>query len=101
MEIKLIELDGRHNGFKDWKYYVKPPITQHYKINKQLFFNWREWCWKTWGPSKELTMFDNTDLFDGVHSSNAHWCWLNDEHGRCRIYLKTDEDASAFILNWS
>ena len=82
------------------------PITLNYRLKSDVtsrkvkFNEMREWCWENWGPSKEMMEFDHTDLFDGVHSSNSHWCWLNDAHGRRRIYLRTDHEAELFTLRW-
>ncbi len=99
--MKLTKLDGRHTGWKNWKYFVDLPFNSG-KINerKAKFNQMREWCWTTWGPSKELTDYDHYDLFDGEHSSNPSWCWVNDEHGRRRIYLRDDGAAEIFTLRW-
>lgn len=97
---KLIKLDKRYAGYPTWKYYVERPYTFPVDHAKHLFYEWREWCWREWGPSKELQEYDNRDLFDGLRSSNPHWCWLVDRHRIPRIYLRTDEDASAFSLRW-
>lgn len=98
--LKLVKLDGRHAGYGVWKYYIERPATFPSSNSKQIFFQWRSWCWEQWGPSKELNEYDIKDLFDGVHCSNEHWCWMNDEHGRSRIYFKNDESASMFTLQW-
>lgn len=99
--IKLVKLDRRNNGFLTWKYYVElRPSFNSSSDRKKLFFKWREWCWKEWGPSKELHDFDHNDLFDGECSSNSNWCWLNKE-GTLRIYLKDDLQGSAFMLRWT
>lgn len=99
--MKLTKLDGRHTGWKDWKYYIEISYSYGDVNNRKVKFNqMREWCWETWGPSKELTEYDHTDLFDGIHCSNSSWCWLNDEHGRRRIYLRTDQEAEVFTLRW-
>lgn len=101
MKSKLVTLDRRHAGYGIWKYYVKTPLTQHYKVNKHLFFNWRAWCWDTWGPSKEMTEYDIDDLLhDTPQCYNNHWAWQHDKYTKCRIYLKSDDDASMFVLKW-
>lgn len=99
--MKLIRLDRRHKGYPDWAYFAHNPIYTPVRERIQLFCAWREWCWQTWGASKELGAFTHYDLFDGEHCSNPHWCWLSDDHGRRRIYLRTDQDASAFSLQWT
>ena len=99
--MKLTKLDGRHAGVNNWKYYVEISYSfGDMQARKVKFNQMREWCWATWGPGKELTDYEHYDLFDGIHSSNAHWCWLNDEHGRRRIYLRTDHEAELFTLRW-
>jgi hypothetical protein len=97
----VTKLDGRHTGVANWKYYTEINYrSMKLEERKKLFHDWREWCWNNWGPSKELTDYDHYDLYDNVCSSNAHWCWLNDEHGRRRIYLRSDQDLEAFTLRW-
>ena len=98
--VKLVKLDGRHRGYRDWRWYVEAPRTRPIEGSKRMFFEWRNWCWLEWGPSKELLEYNHYDLFDGVYASNNHWCWRNDETSRARIYFKADEDASAFALRW-
>lgn len=100
MKFKLIKLDRRHAGNALWMYYVERPYTVPYQDAMKLFYDWREWCWNQWGPSKELYNFPHDDLFDGRHCSNPHWCWLTDNNKRPRIYLRTDEEASMFTLKW-
>lgn len=100
VKFKLTKLDRRHTGYLLWQYYVERVYTVPYREAKRLFFDWREWCWEQWGPSKELNNFEYNDLFDGMHSSNPHWCWLNDSNHRCRIYLRTEQEASMFTLKW-
>ena len=84
--MKLTKLDGRHAGSSNWKYYCELPFSLGGVPDRKIKFNeMREWCWNTWGASKELTDYDHTDLFDGVHCSNNHWCWMNERHGHRRI----------------
>lgn len=101
MKSNLVTLDRRHAGYGIWKYYVNTPLTQHYRINKNLFFKWRTWCWDTWGASKEMTEYSMDDLLiENLDCSNMHWSWQHDKYAKCRIYLKSDEDASIFVLHW-
>lgn len=101
--MKLIELDRRHTGYGIWKWYVVPPrdyLTQD--ISKFKFFEYREWCWSEWGPSKELDQYGYRDLFDGVISSSKHWCWsIISKQGPYLIYLKGDLEANLFALRWA
>lgn len=99
--LKIKKLDGRHTGVLYWKYYVEIPYSYgDVQARKVKFNEMREWCWSNWGPSKELNEYDHHDLFDGQHSSNSQWCWLNNDHGRRRIYLRTEKEAEVFTLRW-
>jgi hypothetical protein len=99
--LKLIKLDRRHVGYGTWKYYIDRPKESTLLESKRTFFNWRVWCWEQWGPSKEMSEYDANDLFDNEYSSNPRWCWVNDDHGRCRIYFKDDTEVTFFILSWA
>jgi hypothetical protein len=96
MAIKIKQLDRRNTGYATWKYHV----ARMYGLGKkQEFLEWREWCWETWGPSKEMSEYGTDDLFDGILCSNPHWCWENNEY-TSRIYLRGDEEATLFSLKW-
>lgn len=101
------KLDRRNTGFHEWTYYIDRPFMingNHITLydSQQEFFRWREWCWKTWGPSKEL----NDWLEDLRHPSldmishNEHWCWQHSDYNT-RIYLRNDKELSIFLLQWS
>jgi len=68
----------------------------------QKFYEWRNWCWQTWGPSKELQHWleDLRNPNQLAVSHNEQWCWQNDEYAT-RIYLRTDKELSIFLLKWS
>ncbi len=101
------KLDKRNTGHGHWTYYVDRYISRGLTNSitlhdaNQKFFNWREWCWSTWGPSKELDYWlDDYRHPTGEHvSHNTHWCWQNDRFNT-RIYLKDDKELSAFLLKW-
>ena len=93
---KLTTLDSRYSGYGTWKYQIKSLAT----VSKRKYFlDWRTWCWESWGPSKELVSYTQDDLYDGVHSSNSHWCWSTDRL-HASIYLRSDIEATAFSLKW-
>lgn len=110
MKHKLKKLDKRHTGYPDWEFYIQKPYNSSFYnalFSKNveddpriIFQNWRAWCWETWGPSKDLAEYHNDDLFDGVGSSNPHWCWMWDRKRLPRIYFKTSADATLFALKW-
>ena len=97
--LKLVKLDRRHAGYGVWGYYVERPRYLALRESKQIFYSWREWCWSTWGASKEMENFDHYDMFDGLHCSNSRWSWISDV--RNRIFLRSDQEASVFVLRWS
>lgn len=100
--VKLTKLDRRHRGYGVWTWHaVRPMQIMTLKDARNTFYAWREWCWGEWGPSKELDMFADDDLFDGRYSSNQHWCWVNDKVHGFRIYLRGDYEAAAFSLRWA
>ena len=106
MNPYVITLDGRHKGSNCWKYFVDCPTGL---VSRQRFFEWRNWCHSTWGDSKELDeILDDKkhSLFaymrNTIHhpiSHNKHWCWHT--VSKYRLYLKSDEELSYFLLRWS
>lgn len=98
MEIK--KLDKRNKGHEHFKYFVRTSI-----LKGPNYHEIREWCWQTWGSSKELIDWVNDDaLSKGVDPKplfcqNQHWTWQNDEYYR-RIYLKGDAELMMFKLKW-
>ena len=95
--ITVSKLDGRHTGYKYFKYLVKTTFPSE-------FFKLREWCWTTWGASKEIDDWLDDELRESkidveIISKNAHWAWQNNEYGT-RIYLKDDDDVVLFRLRW-
>jgi len=99
MKFKKHQLDRRHNGYHHWKYFIAIRYEKDMYQLRQDFFTVRDWCWTTWGTSKEINewMMDNKQL-DAV-SQNPHWCWQNDRY-HMRIYLRTDKELSQFALVW-
>ena len=99
MNPYVITLDGRHKGSTCWKYFVDCPTGL---ASRQRFFEWRNWCHSTWGDSKELDeiLNDKTSItkYDPI-SNNKHWCWHT--VSKYRLYLKSDEELSYFLLRWS
>lgn len=102
------KLDRRNTGYGDWAYYInrQPNINIGLFNATQKFYEWRNWCWQTWGPSKELVSWFE-DLRNQIQnpnliaiSHNEHWCWQHDQYAT-RIYLRTDKELSMFLLKWS
>lgn len=101
--MKLVKTDARYTGSNEWQYFAYMPRNWPMTLDqsKLYFLDWRVWCWNTWGPSKELNAYTHNDLYDDVHCSNPHWCWLSDNDGRRRIYLRTEVEAELFSLRWT
>ena len=111
--IIVKKLDKRNTGSGEWAYYITIHAghTQH-PINKDLVWylvrnqyqEIREWCWQTWGSSKELNEWlrSNFHLMTNGENSpcqNAHWCWITDQ-SYSRIYFRTDKEIMLFKLRW-
>lgn len=102
-------LDRRNKGYGIWSYYVNRPFSGHRNNRslidcKQQYYQWREWCWKTWGASKEIENWleehvSPIALTVSLECQNPHWCWQNDLYGH-RIYLRSDHELSQFLLRW-
>jgi hypothetical protein len=101
MQITVKKTDKRHTGNDRFKYYVevKATTTGEYKLMQEKFYELRQWCWETWGPSREI---DQYTYFEGnwTEDQNITWSWINDEH-RSRLYLGNKEEAAHFALKWS
>lgn len=95
--MKVKKVDKRFKGNGSFKFYVDSP-----KYGDKNFFQVREWCWTTFGPSKEIEMWQD-DVSRARITNNSHnekWAWQADPW-TTRIYLKTDKEADWFTLKWS
>lgn len=99
MNFKKRKLDRRHSGYGEWKYYIMPNAPWN-RVGMNKFFEMREWCWNTWGHSKEINEWMRDKLDPTSISQNNKWCWQNDTYN-VRIYLRTDKELSHFLLTWS
>lgn len=100
---KFKKLDKRNTGWRDWKYWVEMPSEYGVSAytHHQIFHEWREWCWATWGASKELTEWmEDCHYPDQELCHNPRWCWTNDNFNT-RIYLHSDAEVTHFLLRWS
>jgi hypothetical protein len=101
MRITVKKTDKRHTGHLSFKYYVDIRITEfgEHKLLLEKFFEIRQWCWETWGPSREVDQYSSIEgAWQG--DQNKSWSWINDQH-RARIYLGTKDEATFFTLKWS
>jgi|688.fasta_scaffold506976_4 hypothetical protein len=99
MKRRIKQVDRRFKGYHDWKYYVdlvKSPIA-----TEEHFYNIQVWCWETWGPSKEISFWNEArDKGWKDKTQNSKWCWHLDEW-TARIYLKSDKEADWFSLKYA
>ena len=100
MKINVKQTDGRFKGSRYFKYYVDLEC-QYAETNEKNFFAVREWCWETYGPSKEIdSWLRDKNKSSDIISQNQKWCWHNDAY-TARIYLRTNKEADWFTLKWT
>lgn len=109
--FKVTKLNRKYTGYGDFMYAITVEMSKdktytytslHNK--RQEWFALREWCWETWGGSKEIEDWlrvnnSNTVNKSALVSQNSHWAWQNDKYA-CRIYLATDKELNWFKLRW-
>jgi hypothetical protein len=102
MQIEVKKTDKRHTGSDRFKYYVDIKWTDYAKEHKlvmEKFFEIRQWCWETWGPSREVDQYSSKEG-SWTADQNLSWSWINDQH-RARIYLGSKDEAAFFTLKWA
>lgn len=104
---KVTKLNRKYTGYEHFQYIVtveRPKNNRFLDFQeiKQEWFELREWCWTTWGPSKEIEDWLKATMIDPTThvSQNTHWCWQNDKYAT-RIYLTSDKELNWFTLRWS
>lgn len=88
---KVKKLTRQYNGHAHFAYLIQPNTFDQIASRQQLA-EWREWCWATWGPSREL-------LWATTRPPVPVWAW-DTEHGNRRIYLKSDAELVLFELKF-
>lgn len=83
----ITKLNGRYLGGREFKYCLE---FIQFRYGED-FCAVRDWCWATWGPSRELKFIFNKQEFK--------WAFITDNH-RTRIYLLGDEELSWYKLRW-
>lgn len=92
MQVKRI--DKRYAGYPYFKYFIDLP-----RKGEHNFFAIREWCWSTWGGSKNWKDWLHGHEFFDTDSQNANWCWIDDEY-RHRLLFAEQEDVVLFKLSF-
>lgn len=104
--MKIKKVDKRNTAYSYFEFYDESFHEHWFTSNHryfQKFFMIRDWCWKTWGSSKEIHNWidDNVTNYNRyLHSQNEHWSWGNENY-KPRIYLRTEKELSLYLLTWS
>jgi hypothetical protein len=103
MKIKVKKTDKRMTGYSLFKYYIDIKYDRSDNFDQmpalEKFFEIRQWCWETWGPSREVDEFNNRSN-SWMGDQNVHWAWINDAY-RARLYLADTEEAAYITLKWT
>lgn len=89
--------DRRHKACAQFAFYIQP-VWSSSLADKLQFFEWRNWCWATWGPGLERDVVLEVGRGVGI-GHGPKWCWHLDKYGR-RLYFATDKELNWFKLKW-
>jgi len=92
----ITRLDLRHKGVDYFSHYITP-VWSTTLADKLSYFEWRKWCWGTWGPGLEREVILE---FGNVLETRPKWAWHLDKYGR-RLYFATEKELNWFLLTWS
>jgi hypothetical protein len=97
-QFDITLLDRRHKGHGQFTHYIQP-VWRSTLADKLQYFEWRAWCWTTWGPGleREVVLEFGKDMGLGVE---PRWAWHVDKYGR-RLYFATERELNWFVLTWS
>lgn len=91
----ITKLDRRHKGYSHFSHYITPVWTSSL-ADKLKYFEWRTWCWSTWGPGmeREVILEFGTNLIE-----KPKWAWNVDTYSK-RLYFASEKELNWFILTW-
>ena len=92
----VCKLDRRHKGYKQYSHYIVPVWSSRLE-DKLKFFEWRKWCWETWGPGIER---EEALEWGSSTYEVSRWAW-HTESGAKRLYFATEKELNWFVLTWS
>lgn len=93
--MKFYRQDARHTGHFHFPFAVQFNISTP-GINR--FIDFRVWCWETYGPGIEWSLFQP---FWHSDSTAYQWGWISDESPRRLRILFRDEKQYTFArLKW-
>jgi hypothetical protein len=93
----ISKLDRRHKGYQTFSHYISP-VWSSSLTDKLRFFEWRTWCWDTWGPGLEREVVFELGKAIGL-GLEPKWAWHLDKYGR-RLYFKTEKELNWFNMRW-
>ena len=91
----ITKLDRRHTGYSQFTHYINPVWTSSL-ADKIEFFEWRKWCWETFGPGMER---DNASLFGSRQFEACRWAWHTEKSAR-RLYFASEKELNWFNMKW-
>jgi hypothetical protein len=94
-QFTVTRLDRRHKGYSKFSHYITP-VWSSQLADKLKFFEWRNWCWTTWGPGleREISIAFDDKIYD------VKWAWHTND-GAKRLYFATEKELNWFVLTWS
>lgn len=92
----ITKLDKRHKGHYLFSHYITPVWSRNL-ADKIKFFEWRTWCWDTWGPGMEREIAIE---FGSNYYPVGRWAWHTQDGGK-RLYFQTEKELNWFVLTWS
>jgi len=95
-KFNITRLDRRHKGCHLFTHYVTPMYSSQLS-DKLEFFQWRNWCWATWGPGMER---EYAIKFGSNQYEVGRWAWHTGD-GAKRLYFKSQQELNWFVLTWS
>ena len=91
----VTRLDKRHKGHNQFSHYIVP-VWSSQLSDKIRYFEWRTWCWNTWGPGMEREI---AIAFGSNHYPIGRWAWHTEQNSR-RLYFATEKELNWFVLTW-
>jgi hypothetical protein len=95
-KFTIARLDRRHKGFSQFTHYIQPIWTSSL-ADKLEYFEWRKWCWTTWGPGIER---EEAIVWGKDYPDELRWAWHVDKYSK-RLYFATEKELNWFVLTWS
>jgi hypothetical protein len=95
-KFQVTRLDRRHKGYSQFSHYITPVWSSRLE-DKLKFFEWRNWCWATWGPGVEREVAID---FGSDYYPVARWAWHTQDNAK-RLYFASEKELNWFVLTWS